>query len=166
MALPSLLLLLYVMFIALPPDAPTITVISRHLDDCGEARILNCSYPVDNLFNPPTVMWIGPDGKEMLDSDPAIRPLTGELIFSDITSNNSGLYVCRTVVNIPESQIFNHTDDATVSIDIQCEDCCQLIAVVVFAETLLILCVCSTSKRWTFLGHKRLLMFCVQFQDL
>lgn len=108
---------------ALPPSVPTITVSSRHLssDGCGEARILNCSAnPVENLFNPPSIIWIGPDGDEVTpgeSSNPMISSQTGVLVFSDITSSNSGLYVCRAVTNIPESQIINHFDDATIIVN-------------------------------------------------
>lgn len=94
---------------------------SHSSDDCGEVRVLNCSAnPVENLFNPPSITWIGPDGYEVLaggSNNPMIIPQTGELVFSDITSNNSGPYVCRAVVIIPESQIFNHFDDATIIVN-------------------------------------------------
>lgn len=65
-------------------------------------------------------MWIGPSGNDLFTGaggNPTIRPGTGELIFSDITSANRGLYVCRAVVNIPESHIFNHFDDATITVN-------------------------------------------------
>ena len=46
-----------------------------------------------------------------------ISPQTGQLIFRDITSTNSGQYVCRAVVGIPEANILDHFDDATTSVN-------------------------------------------------
>ena len=87
-----------------------------------EGRILNCSAnQVENLFNPPNIVWIGPDGNEILPGgggNPMVRPETEELIFSNISSTKSGPYTCRAVVNIPESQISNHFDDAVTSVNI------------------------------------------------
>lgn len=95
---------------------------SRGLSNgCGEARVLNCSAnPVENLFSPPNITWIGPDGYEVMtggDSNPMIKPQTGELVFNDITSANSGSYVCHAVVNIPVALIFNHFGDATITVN-------------------------------------------------
>jgi hypothetical protein len=67
---------------------------------------------VENLFSPPTIVWIAPDGSEVPtveSSNPRMNPETRELIFSDITANSRGQYTCRSVVNIPEAQIHNHT---------------------------------------------------------
>lgn len=82
---------------------------------------MNCSAnPVENLFNRPSITWIGPDGNEVLSgesSNPMIGPQTGELVFSSIAGTKSGLYVCRAVVNISESQIVNHFDDTTITVN-------------------------------------------------
>ena len=76
--------------------------------------------PVENLFSPPTITWLGPDGNEVPvggDSNPMISPQTGQLIFSDITSTNSGQYVCRAAVNISVAKILNHFDDTTTNVN-------------------------------------------------
>ena len=75
---------------------------------------MNCTAnAVENLFVSPIISWIDPDGNEVSsqeNSNPMFNPDTGQLTFSDINANNSGLYVCRAVVNISEAQIFNHFD--------------------------------------------------------
>ena len=112
------------LIIALPPRSPTVTVVSRHTSSdggCGEARILNCTAnTVDNLFIPPIVMWIGPNGSEVSargSSNPMINPQTGQLIFRDVTTTNKGLYICRTVINISEAHILNHFDDTATNVN-------------------------------------------------
>ena len=97
---------------------------SRHSSPdggCGEARILNCTAnPIVNLFIPPTVTWINPDGREVStrgDSNPMINLQTGQLTFSDITTTNKGLYMCRAVINISEAQIWNHFDDVAAIVN-------------------------------------------------
>lgn len=108
----------------MPPRPPTISVTSRYPsfdNDCGEARIFDCSTnSVENLFIPPNVTWIGPDDNEVPvggDSNPMINPQTGQLIFSDITSTNSGQYVCRAIVTISVANISDHFDEATTSVN-------------------------------------------------
>ena len=113
---------------ALPSHSPIITVVSRHPspdDGCGEVMTLNCTAnPVENLFTPPTITWIAPNGREVPtggSSNPRINPQTRHLIFSDITATNRGTYMCRAVVNIPEAQIVNYFDEATVEVSTSCE---------------------------------------------
>ena len=88
---------------------------------------LNCTAnQLSNLFSPPTIIWIAPDGTEVptLESNnQRMDPQTGQLIFSDITLNNRGRYTCRAVVNIPEAQINNYFDAATVQVNTNCESC-------------------------------------------
>ena len=88
---------------------------------------LNCTASqVENLFSPPTIIWIGPDGSEVPtveSSNPRMNPQTRELIFSDITRNNIGQYTCHFAVNIPEAQIDNFlfgTDTVQANIDCEC----------------------------------------------
>lgn len=114
--------------LALPSRPPTITVVSQRQssDGCGEAMILNCSAnQVERLFTPPTITWISPDGSEVHaigeGSNPAVNPQTKELIFSDSIASNTGTYTCRAVVNIPEAQIVNYFDEATVEINTACK---------------------------------------------
>ena len=76
--------------------------------------------PVENLFTPPTITWIAPNGREVPtggSSNPRINPQTRQLIFSDITTTNRGTYLCRAVVNIPEAQIVNHFDEAATNVN-------------------------------------------------
>ena len=42
---------------------------------------------------------------------------TGQLTFSDITTTNKGLYMCRAVINISEAQIWNHFDDVAAIVN-------------------------------------------------
>ena len=83
--------------------------------------MLNCSAnQVENLFTPPTIRWISPDGSEIAtveSNDRRIDPQTGYLIFNDITSSNRGTYTCRAVVNIPEAQINDYFDADTVQVN-------------------------------------------------
>ena len=109
------------LFLAPLPGILTITVSPLSSDLCEKGRILNCSAnQVENLSNPPSIVWIGPDGSEILPGgggNPMIMPETGELILSDITSTNSGLYTCRAVDNPLESQISYHFEDAVISVN-------------------------------------------------
>ena len=86
---------------------------------------LNCTAnQVANLFTPPTITWIAPGGSEvptMESSNPRMDSRTRQLIFSGITTSNRGTYTCRTVVNIPEAQIVNYIDEATVEANTDCE---------------------------------------------
>jgi hypothetical protein len=87
---------------------------------------LNCTATqVDNLFSPPTIVWTDPGGSEVPtveSSNPRMNPQTRELIFSDITPNNIGQYICRSVVDIPLSQIFDYTFGTdTVQVNTDCE---------------------------------------------
>ena len=88
---------------------------------------LNCTADlVENLFSPPTIVWIAPGGSEvpsMESNNPQMNPQTGQLIFSDITTSNRGQYTCRSVVNIPEAQINDYsfgTDTVQVSTSCEC----------------------------------------------
>ena len=99
-------------------------MVSRHPspdDGCGETMTLGCtSNPVENLFTPPIITWINPDSNEVPiggSSNPRIDPQTRRLIFSDITTTNRGVYMCRVVVNIPEAQIVNYFDETTTYVN-------------------------------------------------
>ena len=113
-------------FTALPSRPPAIAVVSRRSsDECDEVMTLNCTTnQVENLFTPPTITWIAPNGSEvptMENSNPRIDSQTGRLIFSDVTTNNRGTYTCRAVVNIPDAQIVNYFDEASVEVNTDCE---------------------------------------------
>ena len=86
---------------------------------------LNCTAnQLPNLFSPPTIVWIAPGGSvvpTMESNNPRMNPQTGQLIFSDITTNNRGQYTCRVVINIPEAQINNYFDAATVTANTSCK---------------------------------------------
>lgn len=108
-------------YIALPPRPPTITVMSRYPDpdtDCGEVIILNCTAnPVENLFAPPIIIWIGTNGNKVSaggSSNPSVDPQTRQLIFSDTIP---GTYVCRAVINITEAQIVNFFDETAINLN-------------------------------------------------
>ena len=118
--------------LALPSRPPTISIVSRRqLDGCGEVMTLNCTATqVENLFSPPTIVWVAPGGSEVPtieSSNPRMNPQTRELIFSDITTTNRGLYNCRSVVNIPEARIDGYTFGTdTVQVNTDCEFLCTL----------------------------------------
>ena len=101
-------------------------MVSRHSsDECDEVMTLNCTAnQVANLFTPPTITWIDPDSIEvptLESSNPRMDSRTGQLIFSDITTSKRGTYTCRAVVNIPDAQIVNYFDKATVEANTACE---------------------------------------------
>ena len=81
---------------------------------------LNCTAnQVENLFTPPMITWIAPNGREVPtgeSSNPRRDPQTKLLFFNDITTTNTGTYMCCVVVNIPEAQIENYLDKAQISI--------------------------------------------------
>ena len=91
---------------------------SSPTDGCGEVTTLNCTAnQAENLFSPPTISWIAPDGRNVpIDegSNPRVDSQTKQLIFSGITPTNAGSYMCRATVNIPEAQIVNYFDEATI----------------------------------------------------
>ena len=86
---------------------------------------LNCTAnQVANLFAPPTITWIGPNGREVPtggSNNPRMDPETRQLIFSDITLGNQGGYMCQAIVNIPEAQIENHIDMDTTLANTSCK---------------------------------------------
>lgn len=105
----------------MPSRPPTVTVVSRGpspIDGCGEGTTLRCTAnQVENLFRSPTLSWIAPDGREIPTgegSNPRVDAQTKQLIFSGITTTNTGSYSCRATISIPEAQIVNHFDEATV----------------------------------------------------
>ena len=121
---------------ALPSRLPTISIVSRQLDGCGEVMTLNCTATqVENLFSPPTIVWVAPGGSEVPieeSNNPQMNPQTRELIFSRITANNKGPYTCRSEVNIPEAQIDDYTfgtDTVQVNTDCECLLCTLCIIV-------------------------------------
>ena len=86
---------------------------------------LNCTAnQVDNLFTPPTITWIDPDGTPVSTeggSNPRVDPETRQLIFSDITSRNKGTYTCQAVVNIPQALITHYIDMDTTEVNTNSE---------------------------------------------
>ena len=73
---------------------------------------------VENLFSPPTISWVAPNGRDVPTdeaSNPRVDSQTKQLIFSGITTFNIGSYSCRALVNIPEAQIINYVNEATIA---------------------------------------------------
>ena len=105
--------------VALPP--PTVTVASRQpsTDECGEARILNCTTElVDGFIMTPIISWIAPDGTSVSTEEsasPRLDSQTKQLIFSDTAAANFGEYMCRLGVG---ENIEAFTD---IIIDANCE---------------------------------------------
>lgn len=105
--------------IALPP--PTVTPSSQQPspDGCGQAMVLNCTTElVDGFVTTPTVLWVGPRGSAVSieeEANPRADPSTFQLIFSNITTANSGNYVCNVIVG--------NSTEASMSVNIsdECE---------------------------------------------
>ena len=79
---------------------------------------------MENLFTPPIITWTDPNGRDLPlggTSNPRVDPQTKQLVFSGITEANSGTYMCRAVLNIPEAQIADHVDMDTIEVDTDCE---------------------------------------------
>ena len=113
---------------ALPDNPPSISVVSRHPipdDVCGEAMTLSCTAnPVEGLFTPPTTIWIDPSGSQIPiggNNNPTIDDRTRNLVFSDVTLNNRGVYTCRAIINIPKALISNYSDLSAISINTVCK---------------------------------------------
>jgi hypothetical protein len=79
---------------------------------------------VEGLLTPPAIVWIDPSGNLVPTGEnhnPTVDAETRNLIFSDVTLNNRGVYTCRAIVNIPEALISNHSDQSTASINTTCK---------------------------------------------
>lgn len=99
---------------------PYIVVISRATDVCSEARILTCNVTtVNNVFAPPTVTWYLNGNPVAENGNPRMNPATGQLIFSDISSGNTGTYTCRASLNIPEAGIYDHYREITSEVTLE-----------------------------------------------
>ena len=87
--------------------------------------VINCTAnPVENLFTPSIITWTDPNGRDLPlggTGNPRVDSQTKQLVFSDITEVNSGAYMCRVVLNIPEAQIANHVDMDTIEVSTNCE---------------------------------------------
>ena len=74
---------------------------------------------VDNLYRPLRIEWRY-DGSAVPDSsNPRMNSTTstGQLIFSSITSENSGDYTCRAIITIPESGISEHYGETSTTVN-------------------------------------------------
>ena len=82
---------------------------------------LNCTAnQVAGLFSPPTITWRDPSDVTVSSdssSNPKIDSVTGQLIFSEITSGNSGTYTCQAVVDIPLALIDGYIDMDTTEVN-------------------------------------------------
>ena len=87
-------------------------------DGCSEAMTITCTATtVDNLFATPTITWLLSDGEPVPASgNPMMNSDTGQLIFSDITNENSGVYTCRASVTITEAGIEDHQNETTITV--------------------------------------------------
>ena len=74
---------------------------------------LNCTAEVvDRLINSPNVSWVGPSGSAVSTQGNAnlrADSLTAQLIFSQLTANNSGRYTCQVMVS-SDIQVTRHID--------------------------------------------------------
>ena len=105
---------------ALPP--PAVNVVSRRpsSDGCGEAMVLDCTTDsAESFVTPPTITWIAPGGSAVSTEEganPRMHPQTKQLMFSDITTTNSGVYVCRVVIQ----DVNEATADVNVNTNCEC----------------------------------------------
>ena len=86
---------------------------------------LNCTAnQVAGLFSPPIITWRDHNNVTVSsdsNSNPRMDPVTRQLIFSGITSVNSGTYTCQAVVDIPPALIDRYTDLDTTDVNANCE---------------------------------------------
>lgn len=86
---------------------------------------LNCTVsPLEGLFTPPIITWIDPGGDQVPvggNANPRVENQTRHLIFSDVTTNNRGVYVCQAIIDIPEALIDNYFEESTRIITTTCE---------------------------------------------
>ena len=47
--------------------------------------------------------------------NPRMNSITGQLIFDDITTHNSGEYTCRVSITIPEAGIVDYYNETTIA---------------------------------------------------
>lgn len=80
--------------------------------------------PVDGILTPPIITWVDPRGDlvpEGGNNNPKVESQTRNLVFSDVTANNGGVYMCRAVINIPLALIDNHFDESSMAINTSCK---------------------------------------------
>ena len=82
-----------------------------------EAMTITCTATtVRNLFATPTITWLFSNGNPVPTSgNPMMNSDTGQLIFSDITSENSGVYTCRASLTITEGGIEDYHNETTIT---------------------------------------------------
>ena len=106
-------------YAGLPAPVPSIEITARSASDdhCSEAMTFTCTATtVDNLYTPPTIEWRYRESTVPDSGNPRMNSTTGQLIFSDIINENSGDYICRAIVTIPESGIDNRYGEASTTI--------------------------------------------------
>ena len=84
-------------------------------DACGQLSALTCAVQVvENLFSPPDVQWMGPDGSTvsqrggsvaLSDIQGSDTTVTRTLTFSQLTEANRGQYTCEACINIGLAEI-------------------------------------------------------------
>ena len=76
---------------------------------------------VPNLFTPPSIEWRYGENLVPLIGNPQMNSTTGELIFSDIRDENSGLYTCRASITVSKSGIIEFYNETSISISTSCK---------------------------------------------
>lgn len=76
-----------------------------------------------------SVQWLGPDGR-VVDGDGFIINgiqgpsntimLTSRLTFVSLLPSQTGEYTCRSLLTIPDTEVTNHTVDATITVEVKC----------------------------------------------
>ena len=101
----------------LPVPVPSIAISTLTAGGCSEARNFTCTATtVNNIFSPPTIEWWYDGNRVPLSGNPRMDSATGQLIFDDIITDNSGDYTCRASISIPEADIDNHYNETTTAI--------------------------------------------------
>ena len=55
--------------------------------------------------------------------NPRMNSITGQLIFDDITTHNSGGYTCRVSITIPEAGIVDYYNESTIAATTKSKRC-------------------------------------------
>ena len=99
---------------------PEVSIMITRDDACGQLSALICEVQVvENLFSPPNVQWMGPDGSTISQGGGSVAlsdiqdsgtTVTRTLTFSDLTEANRGQYTCEACINIGLAEIAGHCD--------------------------------------------------------
>ena len=86
--------------------------------------MLTCNAKVvRNLFASPKIIWMYNGNIVSSSGNPRMNSITGQLIFDDITTHNSGEYTCRVSITIPEAGIVDYYNETTIAATTESKRC-------------------------------------------